>query len=250
MVVFKCGPPLGHEATDKFDYDAGSGHVHPDANHFVIFGGGEFLIRDDGYAWKMTDQHNTLLVDGKGQLGEGNQWFRGIEALKAKAHPRVTRASSSPQVDEMVGDATAIYPAASGLRRYVRRLIFVKPDVLIVVDDIETDQPRQLELRFHPEFAFERQPDGTLLARGKKSSLRMEALTTDGVEVSTITPAAKNREGHALTIETASLKTTRKKWNNVVAFSWAAADAEPSRVKLERNGERFVIRVGTRSVTV
>lgn len=59
LLVFKCGPPIGHEATWKFKYDPGSGHVHPDVNHFVLFGVGEWLIRDDGYAWKQTSQHNT-----------------------------------------------------------------------------------------------------------------------------------------------------------------------------------------------
>jgi len=242
MVVFKCGPPLGHEATDKFDYDAGSGHVHPDANHFLIFSGGEFLLRDDGYAWKMTDQHNTLTIDGAGQLGEGSHWFRGIDPLKAKAHPRVTKAVSTAALDEIVGDATAIYPPASGLRKYVRRLLFLKPDVLIVADEIETDQPRQLELRFHPEFAFAKQADGTLLAKGKRSALRMEVLTPDGVEVSNGPIAGKAREGGASSMETASLRCTRAKWRNVTAFSWSAADKEPLRVRLSADG---VITAGT-----
>ncbi len=241
-------PPLGHEATNKFDYDAGSGHVHPDANHFVIFGGGEFLIRDDGYAWKLAAQHKTLLIDGAGQIGEGSQWFRGLDAVKKKLHPRVLKATSSAEVDEIVGDATAIYPAASGLRRYVRRLLFMKPDVLVVIDEIETDQPRQLELRFHPEYAFARQEDGTLLARGKKSTLRMEALTPEGVDISTVAPAAKNREGKEMALEAATLRTTRSKWTNAVAFSWSSASEEPARVTMERDGERWVFRAGSRRV--
>ena len=250
LVVFKCGPPLGHEATDKFDTDVGSGHVHPDANHFVILGGGEFLIRDDGYAWKLTGQHNTLLIDGIGQVGEGGQWFRGLESVKKKLHPRVLKAVSSADVDEIAGDATAIYPAASGLRRFVRRLIFMKPDVLIVVDDIETDQPRKLELRFHPEYAFERQEDGTLLARGKKATLRMEALTPEGVEISNGPTVLKEREGKDSSIEAACLRTTRSKWSNAVAFSWSAAGVNPVRVRMERDGDRRVFHAGARRVQI
>ena len=75
LVVFRCGPCLGHKAVEEFAYDPGSGHVHPDANHFVLFGAGEWLIRDDGYRAKWTGQHNTLLVDGRGQMGEGKQWL-------------------------------------------------------------------------------------------------------------------------------------------------------------------------------
>ncbi len=47
LPVFKCGPFLGHEAMDRFAYDPGGGHVHPDANHFVVFGGGQWLLRAD-----------------------------------------------------------------------------------------------------------------------------------------------------------------------------------------------------------
>jgi hypothetical protein len=61
LLVFKCGPFLGHKAVGEFSFDPGGGHVHPDANHFVLFGAGEWLIRDDGYHAKWTGQHNTLL---------------------------------------------------------------------------------------------------------------------------------------------------------------------------------------------
>ena len=67
LLVFKCGPPAGHDEVKKaFARDPGFGHVHPDANHFVIFGNGQWIIQDDGYRWKQTGQHNTLLVDGYG----------------------------------------------------------------------------------------------------------------------------------------------------------------------------------------
>ena len=62
----KCGLPEGHAAKAKFSTDPGVGHAHPDANHFIVCGAGEWLIRDDGYADKFDFQHNTLLVDGRG----------------------------------------------------------------------------------------------------------------------------------------------------------------------------------------
>ena len=249
LVVFKCGPPLGHAATDALTYDAGSGHVHPDINHFVLFANGEWLLRDDGYSWKQTDQHNTLTLDGKGQLGEGSMWFRGIECLKAKAHPRILLAQSSPTLDEIAGDATAIYPAALGLKRFVRRLFFLKPDVLIVADEIETDRAQPLELRFHPEHAFEPQPDGSLLAKGKTSALRMELLTPEGVELTAGPTPAKDREGHPATLLAAQLRATRSTWRNAVAFSWSPAGATPTRVTLTRDATRYTFHAGPRQVT-
>ncbi|NUQ01569.1 MAG: DUF4962 domain-containing protein, partial [Armatimonadetes bacterium] len=151
LVVFKCGPALGHQATREFDHDPGGGHVHPDANHFVVFGHGEWLVRDDGYLPKWTAQHNTLLVDGKGQLGEGSMWLRTAEQLRARVEPRVLRAVSSPTLDQITADAASIYPRQLGLRRFVRHLLFVKPSSLLVLDDLDCDGPRSLELRTFTE---------------------------------------------------------------------------------------------------
>ena len=103
LVVFKCGPFLGHHAVSQFAYDPGGGHVHPDANHFVLFGAGAWLIRDDGYRPKWTGQHNTLLIDGRGQMGEGAQWFRGDEPLAHKARPTIALVRSTDAFDHMTG---------------------------------------------------------------------------------------------------------------------------------------------------
>ena len=250
LLVFKCGPPIGHEATENFTYDPGSGHVHPDANHFVVFGAGEWLVRDEGYAWKETDHHNTLIVDGHGQLGENAQWFSGLAAIRAKAQPRVLRAESAQDIDRLAGDATAIYPAGSGVRRFVRSLTFLKPDVLIVVDDIELDRERTLELRFHPENPFERADDGALIARGKKAILRLELLTPDGVETTAGDTNGKDRDGNPMQLHAAVFKTQAAAWKNVVALSWSAADSQPVQVKLERQADVWTFHAGDRAVVM
>jgi hypothetical protein len=249
LVVFKCGPPIGHEATEKFSTDPGAGHVHPDANHFVVFGAGEWLIRDEGYAWKQTDHHNTLLVDGKGQYGEGVQWFKESEVLRGKLHPRVLKAASMPDVDEIAGDAAPIYRRETGIRRFVRRLLFLKPDALIVVDDIEADGPRDLELRFHPEHSCERDGTGVLMARGRKAQLRMELLTPEGVEVTAGETAGKNREGNPMSLYAVRMATRRSAWRNAVALSWSAA-GEPVRVTMDTAENRWTFRAGGRAATI
>jgi hypothetical protein len=236
LLVFKCGPPLGHDAVDKFDYDAGSGHVHPDVNHFVLFANGEWLLRDDGYAWKQTNHHNTLLVDGVGQIGEGSQWYNGMDAIRAKARPRVLYALSGPVITEIIGDATSMYPRASGVRRYVRRLLFYKPDVLIVVDEIETDTPRHLELRFHPEFPCVLDEHGSLIARGRKTIMRIDLLTPDDARIRFGPTAGKDRDGKPMLLHTVQVETTRSKWQNIMVFSWSAIDSLPARVTLDRRG--------------
>lgn len=248
LVVFKCGPAVGHQATRRFDSDPGGGHVHPDANHFVLFGAGEWLIRDDGYAWKQTGNHNTLLVGGQGQMGEGLQWFRDRAQLGGRAEPQILRAQAGAECDEMRGDALPAYPQECGLRRFVRSLYFLKPDVLIVVDDIEAEGERDLELRFHPEFAGSRQVDGAFLFRGNKALLRLEPLTADGVEIGTGNLPMKRENGDSADLFTVRLTARRARWRNAMALSWAAAGGDPVRVTLERGSGGWIFRAGKRTV--
>ena len=250
LLVFKCGPPIGHKATGEFDFDPGSGHVHPDANHFVLFGDGEWLIRDDGYRWKMTDHHNTLLIDGKGQIGEDVHWFRGLDQIKAKSQPRITSVNSTEDVDSIVGDATEAYPKGSGLKRFVRRVAFLKPDVLIVEDDIEVEGPHDLELRFHPEFPAVKDETGAWISRGKKATLRLELLTADRVEVTAGDLPARDREGGADSLYGIRLVARQTRWRNAVALSWAPAGQEPVRVRMEQRGDQWRFLAGGRAYTL
>lgn len=244
LLVFKCGPVLGHEAMDRFSYDPGSGHVHPDANHFVVFAGGRWLVRDDGYHPKWTGQHNTLLVNGRGQLGEGREWFRGSEALTRKSTPKVLRAVSTPTIDQITGDATEAYPKELGLLRFVRHLVFVKPDVLIVADDILLEKEAALELRFHPEEPADRQGD-VFVAKGKQGVLQIEPLTPEKVQVSgEALPLPGRHGGKESSLFTVRLSTQQANWRNAVALSWTGAEEKPARVVLRREGRRwtFVVR--------
>jgi hypothetical protein len=255
LVVFKCGPFIGHKAIQEFDYDPGGTHVHPDANHFVLFGAGEWLIRDDGYGPKWTGQHNTLLIDGRGQIGEGKSSFKSAEALAVKARPRIVRALSSARLDHITGDATEAYPHQLGLKRYQRHLLFLKPHVLIVLDDIVLSQPRSLELRFHPETREhpeirESEKDGTaFIARGEQAVLRMEPLTLDGVNVGVTKTVAGSSQG-AKERSTFTLWCPKKvtHWRNAVAFSWSKTGMEPLKVTYRVDGDNWVFSAGQHSV--
>ncbi len=250
LLVFKCGPFIGHEAIQEFNYDPGGGHVHPDANHFVLFGAGEWLIRDDGYRAKWTGQHNTLLIGGHGQLGEGKQWFDGGAALKVKSRPRVLRATSNAKLDFITGDATEAYPRDSGLQRYQRHLLFLKPDVLIVLDDIALDAPHSLELRFHPENRPAEKDGAAFVIKGKQSVLRIEPLTTTGVTASAEDVAGEGRHGETtFTMFTVRLAAEKAQWRNAVALSWSKTGAAPVAVTLRADGDTWTFTAGERSVS-
>jgi len=252
LVVFKCGPFLGHKAVQEFSYDAGGGHVHPDANHFVLFGAGEWLIRDDGYRSKWTGQHNTLLVDGRGQMGEGKQWFDGTQALDRNARPKIVRASSTAVLDQMSGDATDAYPRELGLRRHLRHLLFLKPDVLVVCDEVVTDKPRQLELRFHPESRQAVREGRAFLIRGAKSLLRLEPLVVSSdMNVSAEDVAIQGRDGEKNQMMfTLRLHKEAAVWRNAVALSWSRSGQPPKTVLASTEGDVWRFSVDGRVATL
>lgn len=130
------------------------GHSHLDANSFVVSAKGERLLIDEG-VWPYahfegffdsgggqrfefdgngTVGHNTLLVDGQGQTFGAEYPGRIVSLEKG-------------DVDIAVGDATAAYGGL--LSQYLRTLVFVKPDLILVYDQVASDQPRVLEWMFH-----------------------------------------------------------------------------------------------------
>ena len=253
QVAFKCGPYIGHKAVNEVPYSAAAAHhVHPDANHFLLFGAGEWLIRDDGYMAKWTSQHNTLLIDGRGQLGEGRLWFDGSELHERKVKPYIVRAVSTPELDQITGDATEEYPRDLGLRRFVRHLLFVKPDVLIVVDEINCGVASDLELRFHPQQQKADRVGNTFTLGGEKAVLRLETLTNEHVNVfDEITYLERERgDIELIPIYTIRLCSKQAKWRNAVALSWTKTDETPVKVTLEEKGDKWIFTAGDRTVVL
>ena len=245
LVVFKCGPYIGHEAMEAFTYDPGGGHVHPDAGHFVVFGEGEWLIRDDGYRAKWTGQHNTLLVDGLGQLGEGQKWFSGGACLAEDSRPSITRAESAPELDHIVGDVTDAYPEELGLKRFVRHLLYVKPNVLVVLDDIECDTERDLELRFHPEAAGQRSVDGGYVVTGERSELRITAPFMGDATLSAEDVGGEDRGDKDFTMFTVRLRKRASSWRNATVLSWSAKGEAPPTVTSTQTGANWAFATET-----
>ena len=143
FVGFKSGP-------------SNVGHPQLDANSFVVSSGGERLLIDEskwpyahhlgffdvigeGKRWNFaandTVGHNTLLVDGQGQC------------FGAEYPGRIASFHATADLDVVVGDATEAY--GGKLRRYVRTLAFVKPDTVLIYDQVTADGPRYLEWLFH-----------------------------------------------------------------------------------------------------
>jgi hypothetical protein len=151
MIGFKCGPFHGHAVQDLYNNMAGfhqivNGHGHPDVNHFNIYAYGNAFITDDAYPKpKWTRYHNTILVNGYGQLGEGSSYFNRSQVFHAKATSRIIKAKSNSDFDYIIGDAENIYKPEAGLKKFLRHCVFLKPDFIIILDELEAEAPSKFE---------------------------------------------------------------------------------------------------------
>jgi acetyl esterase/lipase len=136
LVGFKCGPFMGRTLSKDAVFDYGTGHQDADSGSFQLFSHGEFLAIDPLYTGKeRTEDHSTMLFKGHGQLGEQNA-FGSMEALRFGHYPEIVHAETTARYDYVVGDVTRAYHPALGLTRFVRHLLFLKPDVLLVADQV------------------------------------------------------------------------------------------------------------------
>ncbi len=147
MLAFRCGPPMGYSV---FEHGAsGYGHAQPDQNHFIFFAGGSrFIVSDPGYSrWKMTDEHNLILVDGIGQIGEESHWLHYV--YKADELAEMQEVFLSPAYSYMRGDAHRAYRRELGIKTAVREVLFFDGRYLVVFDAIASDAPRKFEWLLH-----------------------------------------------------------------------------------------------------
>jgi hypothetical protein len=152
--AFKCGPPEGHHTTELIarfpDWRREEGHAHPDAGAFILFAGGKYLTGVTGYAGiPMTNQVNSLLIDGRGQALEG----KGHNAFMNVPYDRLNRILiRSVDVDAggvtVVGDATAAYEPGIGLESFVRTGRIEK-NQLTISDSVEADTSHVFSVLLH-----------------------------------------------------------------------------------------------------
>lgn len=122
-------------------------HGHNPHNSFQLNAYGEALLttcvyRDlhgskFHYEWAhSTRAHNAVLVNGEGQIKH-----------TAAPHGRIVEWRLSPELDYVVGDATDAY--GKRLKRYRRHVLFAKPDVVVIYDDLAAVEPATFQFLLH-----------------------------------------------------------------------------------------------------
>jgi hypothetical protein len=131
-------------------------HEHADRNSVIFKAHGDRLFNDPFRAaymntlerWKLrlTESHTAVLIDGK-----GHQYHHGEEGTNASlAFARVTAFATGPGWMAVTSDATDAYQLVNdNVTRVERTLVFVKPDVLLVLDRVDlAAAPATVQVRF------------------------------------------------------------------------------------------------------
>ncbi|MFQ6115988.1 MAG: heparinase II/III family protein, partial [bacterium] len=85
--------------------------------------------------------HNVILVDGQGQQYSEQHYGKIIKFEPAESF------------DLVISDGTKAY--APLLKHYLRWFVFIKPDLLVIFDDVQADQARKVEWLLHYQGGIE-----------------------------------------------------------------------------------------------
>jgi hypothetical protein len=141
VVAFRSGGPANHE--------------HADRNSVIFKAHGERLLHDPfraGYSyttprWKLrlTAAHTAVLING-----QGHQYHDGKEGTNASwAWARVQSFKSGQNWMTVTSDATEAYSLViPEAQRVDRTLVFLKPDVLLILDRVTLTTALPVQLRF------------------------------------------------------------------------------------------------------
>lgn len=270
ILMLKCGLPMGKNlvemiTNDTYPGEASAGHAHPDANHITLYSNGEYLLRDDSYAYKYTSNHNTLLVNSTGQMnGNGEHWFMDQNSyIYNNSQPQIVVAEevieNDYSYDYIVGDATAAYASTLGLDLFERHVVYLKDEqVMLVVDNIKVDSNAELELRWFPTSKNVAVTGGIYQISGDLNTLSFFNFTNDAtfedVDVTFRNPSSVTEKAFRQVY-------TGTEWQNAVAFAWDEANGSAAYVVYKAgenenehmfgvNGKIYIVNVETNSVTV
>jgi hypothetical protein len=128
-------------------------HSMADQNTFTLEAFGTPLAISSGYrpwygsvhhmGWtKTTQAQNGILVDGVGQP---------VQSMNAKGE--IINFINGSSFGYVAGEAKAAY--APRLKQYTRHVVYIRPDLYVLFDDLKADQPRNYSWLLHSYYAFD-----------------------------------------------------------------------------------------------
>jgi hypothetical protein len=186
--AFKSGAPEGHAANENLklftDWRLSSGHAHPDAGSFIIWANGKYLTGDSGYAGvPLTEHHNTLIFDGKGQAKEG----KGHDAFADVAYERLNKirileAKFGSEKVSILADVAPAYEPEVGVKKFTRKFEFTSPNRFTVTDEVETVEPKIITSYLHADNSIEKSSINNFIFESPNTNLLVKIMMPLAVE--------------------------------------------------------------------
>ncbi|MBI3684594.1 MAG: DUF4962 domain-containing protein [Acidobacteria bacterium] len=143
-------------------------HGHDPHNSFTLNAYGVPLLVNNVYRdlygspfhrdWVWTTRaQNAVLVNGEGQ-----------KPRSADLGGRIVKAEFHDGVDYVVGDATDSYQGR--LTRALRHVVFLKPDVIVIADDVAAPAPATFQFMLHGQIPFELSESSQRLVLDRESA--------------------------------------------------------------------------------
>jgi len=130
------------------------GHGQPDDGQFMLHRAGVPYIIDMGYSHpKFTNEHNVLLVNGKGQVGDGDVWskfgeYPGNKAIWGKTNVLVNTGNQQrSDYFNLMSDPSNMYPLKE--LKYWHREVLGINGMFLLRDDMEANEDVDFELLLH-----------------------------------------------------------------------------------------------------
>jgi len=167
-------------------------HGHLDIGHFVVHWQKEYFIRDlgsGGYDEKYFDDmrfdypqassigHNVIFVNGEKQISGKLR----KQSWNLEAGGEVEEFKPSDKRDYVRMNPTKAYPNKE-LKEWKRHIVLEKPEITVVVDEIDAEPGSEIEIRFHPGVNFEVQNDLVIL-NGKNGTMALIPLSNEELKV-------------------------------------------------------------------
>jgi len=224
-------------------------HGYESNNAFLLYAYGERLLirtgRRDSYGsehhrkWMWTTRStNCITVDGGGQPGHSSS-----------AQGKIVAFHTSPHVDYVAGEAGGAYGKA--LDRFTRHVVFVKPDLIVLYDQLEAPKPSTFTWWLHSPTKMDVKGQSDVRVKNGNAACRVSFLAPAKLDISLTDkfdppprPRVKLVEWHL----TATTKLT-KRMEFVTVLQPHRADAfAPAPAKLRATDGRHVVTAGDSTI--
>ena len=167
-------------------------HGHLDIGHFIIHWQKEYFIRDlgsRGYDEKYFDDmrwdypqassigHNVVFVNGEKQISGKMR----KQPWNYEVGGDVEEFRSTDKLDYVRMNPTKAYPNKE-LKRWIRHVVLDKPEITVVLDEIDAEPGSKIEVRFHPGVDYTVQDDLALL-EGQHGTMVLIPLSKEAYKI-------------------------------------------------------------------